>query len=114
MAAIRHRLVLTSRWTTGVRRLALSSFLAIGVIIAIEFAQGNLIWAEAFSDRWLWRFLLAAQPVFAIGVSVGAFATALVHRRIDGAILTTAVVIWISNALSVAELGVVAFLGGGT
>jgi hypothetical protein len=84
------------------------------MILAIEFAQGNLLWAEAFSDRLLWRFLMAAQPVFAFGVSVGVFASALVHRRIDGAIVSATVVIWISNAICIVELGVLVFLGGGT
>jgi hypothetical protein len=85
----------------------------LGIYIAGLFAQGNLIWAEAFSDKALWRFVLAAQPIVGIGVSVGAVGVALFRRRIRRGLLVAAIVVWVSNAISIATTVFLVVVSGG-
>ena len=88
--------------------------IAVGVLLAAAFAHGNLIWAQAFSDRSIWRYALAGQPIFGLGLAVGILAAELFHRRAGRALGLTALVVWASNALSFGAIGflVVGVSGG--
>jgi hypothetical protein len=103
----------TSPIRVAVWRATLVVVIAVGALLAGAFANGNLIWAQAFSDRNIWRYALAGQPIFGLGLAAGILAAELLHRRAARALGLTALVIWASNALSVGVIGFLVVVSGG-
>jgi hypothetical protein len=103
----------TSPIRVVVWRATLVVVIAVGALLAGTFANGNLIWAQAFSDRNIWRYALAGQPIFGLGLAAGILAAELLHRRAARALGLTALVIWASNALSVGVIGFLVVVSGG-
>jgi hypothetical protein len=95
-------------------KIVLSAVLIVlGVTVASAFAHGDLIWAGAFSDRGLWRYMLASQPIFGLGLGFGVLVVETLHRRPMRALGGAALVIWSSNALSFGVIGFLTVVTGG-
>jgi hypothetical protein len=107
------RPVLTSSLKAAFQIATSAVAIGLGIIVAGVFAHGDLIWAEAFPDRSVWRFVLASQPIFGMGLAIGALAVELFHRRLGRALGLATLVIWVSNAVSFAVIGFLTVITGG-